>query len=531
MVRVISSIDVVGMPSQFRERNVVQKDWRKVQLRIALCYPNVYRVGMTSLAVHLLYAQFNADPLVACERVFYVPGEVPRSLESGQPLSKFDVIAFSLQFETDFVHVLEMLIRSGIPPLAADRHKPWVIAGGPCAVSNPFPMLPFIDVVQIGDIEPVYPQLLNALLKIQTGVDFSSQLDNHFLMPKRDRAIRAFTDDLDSAFHPTCQILPEPPYPSELEPTFGQALLVEISRGCDRRCSFCMTTYQCSPRRERSLNTLKHIIDDGTQCSGVEKVALLASGFVDHSELASLLATIVDNGHQLSVPSLRADLPDSQILPLIFQGGQRTLTFAPEAGSERLRTVIGKPITDDTFLQTFESALAAKFTQFKLYFMIGLPTESDADIQAIHDFCINLLTLTSKGHRIHVSVSPFIPKPHTPFQWLGLAPRKTLKKRLQLLEKLRRYGRIQLDLPNPRWSIIQAVLSRGSSELSSLILNVAQKEQITAGTWFQAAKNLGLNLETLATADYSPDVTFAWDRIDVGINRNILLQRFAKLEQ
>ncbi len=521
----------MDIPTQLRERNVVKKDWRKVQLRLALCYPNVYRVGMTSLAIHMLYAQFNANPAVACERVFYVPGEVPRSLESGQTLSKFDVIAFSLQFETDFAHVVEMLARSDIPPLASNREHPLVIAGGPCAMSNPYPILPFMDIVQVGDIEPVFPQLLDALLQTQSRVDLNTRLNRHFLMSGRDGAERAFMTNLDSAFHPTCQILPEAPYPSELEPTFGQSLLVEISRGCDQRCNFCMTTYQCSPRRERSLKTLKGIFEEGTHCSQVDKIALFASGFTDHSQLHSILSSIVNNGHQLSVPSLRADFPDSQVLSLIRQGGQRTLTFAPEAGTEELRALIGKQITDDMFLQTFESALDAGFSQFKLYFMIGLPTETDEDIHAIHNFCLTLLALTGKKHRIHVGVSPFIPKPHTPYQWLGLTPLKTLKKRLQLLERLRRYGRIQLDLPNPRWSVIQAALSRGSSELAPLILEVAKSESKTAGTWFQTGKQLDLNLETLATADYPSDVTFAWDRIDVGINRNILLRRFAKLEQ
>jgi radical SAM superfamily enzyme YgiQ (UPF0313 family) len=486
---------------------------------------------MTSLAIHLLYAQFNANPAVACERVFYVPGEVPRSLESGQPLSKFDVIAFSLQFETDYVHAIEMLVRSGIPPYAANRQRPRVLVGGPCALSNPFPILPFIDVVQVGDIEPVYTQLLEALLETQSSDDLNSRLDNHFLLSGRTSAVRSFVTDLDAAFHPTCQVLPEPPYPSVLEPTFGQSLLVEISRGCDRRCSFCMTGYQCSPRRERSVNTLKDLIEEGTRCSSVDKVALLASGFTDHSELFPLLALIVNQGHELSVPSLRADIPDSQILPLIYQGGQRTLTFAPEAGSERLRTVIGKSISDDTFLQTFESALNVGFSQFKLYFMVGLPTESDEDVAAIHDFCLRLLALTDKSHRLHVSVTPFIPKPHTPYQWLGLTPLPTLKKRLKILEGIRRYGRIQLDIPNPRWAVVQTALSRGSSELAPLLLEVAQKEQITAGTWLQTGKQLGLNLESLATADYSTDVTFSWDRIDVGINRNILLRRFANIDQ
>jgi radical SAM superfamily enzyme YgiQ (UPF0313 family) len=522
---------VIELPLQFRERNAVQKDWRKVRLRIALCYPNAYRVGMTSLAVHLLYAQFNANPEVACERVFYVPNEVPRSLESGQPLSKFDVIAFSLQFETDYVHAVEMLQRAGIPPLVQNRRHPWVIAGGPCVTSNPFPMLPFIDVMQIGDFEPVSSQLLTALLETRTRVDLNGQLDNHFLLAPRKHAVRAFLTDLNSAFHPTCQILPDPPYPPELEPTFGQSLLVETSRGCDQRCNFCMTTYQCSPRRERSLNTLKEIIAEGTRCSKVDKVVLFASSFLDHSEVVPLLSSIVDAGHELSVPSLRADFTNSQVLRLIFQGGQRTLTFAPEAGSERLRNVICKSIADDTFVQAFESALAVGFTQFKLYFMIGLPTESDEDIHAIHDFCIKLLNLADKRHRIHVSVAPFIPKPHTPYQWVGLTPIKTLKTRLQLLQKLRRYGRIILDLPNPRWSVVQAALSRGSSELAPLLLRVAQKKSSTAGTWFQTAKHLGFNLETLATADYPADVHFAWDRLEVGINRNILLRRFTKLEQ
>ncbi len=519
------------MSTQFRERNVIQKDWRKVQLRIALCYPNAYRVGMTSLATHMLYALFNSRPEVACERVFYVPGEVPRSLESGQPLSKFDIIAFSLQFETDYVHVVEMLIRSDIPPLAINRQQPRIIVGGPCATSNPFPLLPFIDVVQIGDIEPVFSQLLEALLVAKSRTELNEKLGNHFLVAERNHGSRAFVSDLDSAFHPTCQILPEAPYPSELEPTFGQSLLVEISRGCDRLCNFCMTTYHCVRRRERSVGILKEIINEGTRCSQVDKIALLASGFTDHSELLPLLTNIISDGHQLSVPSLRADLKDPDILPLIFQGGQRTLTFAPEAGSKRLRTLIGKSISDDTFLQTFQSAIEVGFSQFKLYFMIGLPTESDNDIQAIHDFCKRLLMLTDKKHRIHVSVAPFIPKPHTPYQWIGLTPLKTLKRRLNLLRNLRRYGRIQLDLPNPRWSVIQAVLSRGSSDLARLLLDVALKGKTTAGTWFQAAKQLGLNLETLATADYSPDATFAWNRIDVGVNRKLLLQRFAKLEQ
>lgn len=517
------------MPFKLRERNVVQKDWRKVRLRIALCYPNIYRVGMSSLAIHLLYDLFNSRDDVACERVFYVAGEVPRSIESGQSLSEFDVVAFSFQFETDYVNAIEMLLRTGINPWAKERKRPWVIAGGPCVTSNPFPISPFMDVFQIGDLEPVYQSFIEALIHSKSKTDLAAQLDHHFLLPGREEAVRAFVKDLNQAPHSTCQLIPEDPYPAVLEPTFGQSLLVEISRGCDRRCNFCLTSYQCSPRRERNLKTLMKIIEDGVRCSAVEKVVLFASGFIDHSQLGPLLESIVAKGLGLSVPSLRADLPDYSIFGTIHRGGQRTLTFAPEAGSERLRNSIAKSISDQILFATVSAALEHEFNLFKLYFMIGLPTETDEDILAISRVCDNLLDLSPRSHRLHVSVAPFIPKPHTPFQWFGLAPLDVLKNRLKLLQKIKRGGRVQLDLPNPRWSVIQAALSRGAADLAPLILSVAQETSVHAGTWFRAAKELGLNLEVLATSRLSPDEIYPWEKIDVGFKRNILLQRFARL--
>lgn len=519
------------MPAELRERNVIKKDWRKVQLRLALCYPNAYRVGMTSLAIHLLYQLFNARPDVACERVFYVPGEPARSLESGQELAKFDVIAFSLQFETDFVHALEMLYRSRIPLLAKDRQRPWVIAGGPCVLSNPFPMLPFVNVFQLGDIEPVLDQLVDALISAEDLSDLDSRLDAHFLLLGRPQVRRAMVNNLEEAFHPTCQILPVPPYAKELEPTLGQSLLVEISRGCDRRCDFCLTTYQCSPRRERSVTRLKTIIEEGLKCTEVNKVALFASGFVDHSALPVLLAAIVNQGHQLSVPSLRADMPDPNIIHLIHKGGQRTLTFAPEAGSERLRELIGKAIPDEVFRSTLQIALDAGFSQFKLYFMIGLPTETAEDVHAIETFCRSLLELPPQRHRLHLTIAPFVPKPHTPYQWIGLPSFASLKKRVELLQGLRRLARVQVDVPNIRWAYIQGAISRGTTEFAPVIAQVAQTPRATAGTWFRVAKEQGINLESVATADYPTAVQFPWDRIDVGVNRNILLRRFARLDE
>ena len=351
---------------------------------------------MTSLATHLLYYLFNSREDVACERVFYEANEVPYSLESRQPLSRFDVVAFSLQFEVDYSHAVEMLLRSNIPPLATERQRPWVIAGGPCAMENPFPMLPFVDVFLIGDLEPVCDSLIDALIQAKSKTELDSLLDEHFFLSGREEAKRAFTINLDAAPHSTCQVLPEPPYPSTMEPAFGRSLLVEVSRGCNRRCNFCLTSYQSGPCRERSLTTLENIIDEGIRCTGVEKVALIASGLADYSHLGSLLNSIVARGLQLSIPALRADLADFSILEIISQGGQRTLTLAPEAGSQRLRNVLAKGISDTDFHETMEAAIKAGFNQFKLYFLLGLPTETEEDITAISKFSKSLLNLLSR---------------------------------------------------------------------------------------------------------------------------------------
>jgi radical SAM superfamily enzyme YgiQ (UPF0313 family) len=521
---------VIVLPVTLRERNVVKKNWRKVKLRIALCYPNIYRAGITSLGVQLLYFLFNSLDDLVCERVFYVAGETPRSMESGQPLHRFDVLAFSFQFETDYVHAVEMLVRSGIPPFAKDRKRPFIIAGGPCAMENPFPMAPFMDAFLLGDLEPVFEQLVEALIQAKSGADLESLLDDQFYLTGRSKGRRSYMMDLDKASHPLCQVLPQPPYPSSLDPTFGQSLLVEISRGCDRRCNFCLTSYQCSPRRERSLNLVEMIVDEGTRCTAVDKVVLIASALVDYSQLPNLLETIVGKGLSLSVPSLRADVPDLSILDTIKRGGQRTLTFAPEAGSQRLRSLVGKSISEDTFQQTFRTAIDNDFNLFKLYFLIGLPTEVDDDITAIKQFCTALLSLPPRRHRIHVSIAPFIPKPHTPFQWLGLTPLAVLKHRINLIRKSLRVSRIKLDLPNPRWSVIQAALSKGTAELAPIILQVAQANKPSASTWFRVARNFNINLEEYASASLSTDIQLPWEIFDVGLNRNTLLRRYTGLE-
>ena len=489
----------------------------------------MYAAGTTSLATHLLYYLFNRREDVACERVFYEANEVPYSLESRQPLSRFDVVAFSLQFEVDYPHAVEMLIRSNIPPLAKDRHRPWVIAGGPCAMENPFPMLPFIDVFLIGDLEPVCNSLIDALIQAESPRELDSLLDEHFLLFERNKAERAFLTNLEEGPHSTCQVLPVPPYPRTMEPAFGQSLLVEVSRGCNRRCNFCLTSYQSGPCRERSLAALEEIIDEGTHCTNVEKIALIASGLADYSQLRNLLDFIVERGLKLSVPALRADLTDHSILEIIHRGGQRTLTLAPEAGSQRLRDILAKGIPETDFHRTMEASIKAGFNLFKLYFLIGLPTENEEDITAISKFTKDLLELSPKRHRIHVSAAPFIPKPHTPFQWFGLTPLSLLKKRLSKLKKELRVGRIKLDLPNPRWSVIQTVLSRGSAEIAPVILAVAKEGRQTAGKWFRAAKEMGINMEALATKQLSINDSLPWEVLDVGLERNILLRRFNKL--
>jgi radical SAM superfamily enzyme YgiQ (UPF0313 family) len=520
---------VIGLPVHLRERNVVKKDWRKVRLRIALCYPNVYRAGMTSLAIHLLYYLFNAREDVACERVFYVPRETPRSLESGQTLDRFDVVAFSLQYENDYARAIEMLIRAGVPPLKANRKRPWVIAGGPCAAENPFPMMPFVDVFHIGEVEPVSDELIDALIQAESSARLDALLDSHFFLAGRSRAERSLVTDLDHAPHPTCQVLLERPYPPALEPTFGHSLLVEVSRGCDRHCNFCLTGFQCSPRRERSLRTLQQIVDEGTRCTGVDKVALIAAALADYSHLGELFDSIISRGLQLSVPALRADL-DLSVLDTLLRGGQRTLTLAPEAGSERLRNLVAKPIANETFFETFKAAIAKGFNQFKLYFLVGLPTETDEDVEEIFRFCKTLIDLPPSRHRVHVSAGALIPKPHTPFQWYGLTPLKVLKTRIAALRRLGRLGRIVLDLAGPESSVVEAALSRGTADLAPMILAVAQGGQHTPSAWFRAARASGVDLAAYAERAPSPDEELPWETLNVGFKRNALWRRYTKLD-
>ena len=295
------------------ELNVIKKDWRKVDLRIALCYPNVYRAGMTGLTVRLLYALLNSREDVLCERFFLPDSKEPlRSLESNQSLEKFDVVAFTLQYEEDYLNVMRMLLLSGFSPKRADRKPgdPLVIAGGPCATANPEPLADYIDLFVIGEAEPVLDELIDCIKSFKDPlshvVEFAD-LKGVYVPEVSNLTRRVWVRNLDDAPHPLAQQVPLVDERSRHMTIFGQAFAVEVSRGCSRRCRFCLLRHIGHPKRERSIERAKEILSEGIRYTPVGKVSLIGASIFDYSGLEEICEHVVSRGLELAIPSIRPE--------------------------------------------------------------------------------------------------------------------------------------------------------------------------------------------------------------------------------
>ncbi|MHA1131815.1 MAG: radical SAM protein, partial [Candidatus Helarchaeota archaeon] len=449
------------------ELNVVRKDFKQVELKIALCYPNVYQAGIACYAIQLLYYLFNSFDNVQCERFYYTPKFPPISLESKQPLKSFDIVCFSLQYELDYMNLLEMINSAGIELYSERRKSPLVIAGGPCALENPLPISPFLDIFVLGDLEPIIDQLITALLvwkKDKKSLEPFQEIPGLYIpsIYEGESIQKLITPNLDDCFHPTSQLI------TDFSP-FNRNLMVEVTRGCPRGCRFCLIGYQAVPMRSRSLRTLKEIIIEGTKASQVDKITLIGPSLSDYAHLEELCSFLIEQDLKFSLPSLRIDALSESFLEILKRSDIRTLSLAPEAGSDRLRTAIGKPIAQDHLISTLISCVEAKIKHLKLYFIISLPTETTQDILAINDLLKNAIDKYITPQQIHLSINPFISKPHTPFQWEPPFLLQNLQKIVKILEKqlkkLKIYNSHFLD---PRWARIQSVLSRGSSELAPI---------------------------------------------------------------
>jgi radical SAM superfamily enzyme YgiQ (UPF0313 family) len=419
-----------------REEGTVSKDWGG-RLPIALIYSNTYRLGMSSLAVHTLYRLFNDRPDVVCERAFWgyqsppEDDEPPISLESQRPLTDFPLLTFSLSYEMDYFNTVQVLRRAGIPLLADDRDESWplILAGGPAVYANQAPMADILDAIVIGEAEDLLPQLMDALQEAcrasrPQALRILAQVPGVYVPAiGNDPVSRVWKRDLD-AQPATTQI-----YAPDTE--FGDRALIEIGRGCVRGCRFCMAGYVYRPMREVSLDAVLATARDALRYR--DKLGLVSAAVSDHRQIDQIAVELRALGARIAVSSMRVDPLSEPLLQALADSGTRTLTIAPEAGSARLRRCINKRQTDEQLLHAVDLAAHHGFQQTKMYFMVGHPTETDADIEDT----VNLV-LAARARfpgRLIINATPYVPKPHTPFQWAAMTPVKILEARIKYLKR------------------------------------------------------------------------------------------------
>ncbi len=527
-----------------RETGTIQKD-HGGKLTVALAYPNSYRVGMSSLALHILYRMFNSRPDVVCERVFWDPAlssaDDLLSLETGHPIHEFDVWAFTVSFEMDYFNVARMLRQAGVEPpgLTRDDHggRPFLLAGGPALSMNPEPLAPFFDAILIGEAEEALPRLVDHLAR-GIGEDRSVREEHGsdarrplLEVLARERGIyvpalkapggggepveRLWVADA-TALEPVSQI-----YTPDAE--FANRHLIEIARGCGRGCRFCLAGYVYRPPREQPLDRIMHWVREGLDrkipvfahggATGEQapSLGLVSAAVSDHSQIDELAAELQSLGARFGVSSMRTDPISEPLVRALAASGNQTFTIAPEAGSERLRRVINKTQSEDDLLRAVELAQSYGFPQVKLYFMIGHPTETDGDIEAIVDLALKARRIFRRN--VAINATPFVPKAHTPFQWIAMTPAKVLAARQRALKRGLSKHSVTVDADSPEWAEVQAVLARGDRRLAAVIWDV---EALTLRTFHETLGRHGLDAAEFL-GEQSTTAALPWDIIDGGV--------------
>jgi radical SAM superfamily enzyme YgiQ (UPF0313 family) len=529
------------------------------RLRVALIFPNTYFVGMSNLGFQTLYRLFNDQPDIVCERAFLPPKQELASLkesgarivtiESQTPVSDFDVIAFSVSFEWDYTNVLTMLRLAGLPVRAADRDytHPLIVVGGAVTFVNPEPLAPFADVIAAGEGEVLVPALLDAF-----GTSSRSEQLRR-LAQARGYYIPSFYDVEYHADGTIARFVPregtgappivkkaalkttdaiDPPSTTIFTPDteFGSRFLIEVVRGCANLCRFCWAGYNYLPVRAFPTQRILDLAQAARAHS--TRAGLVSIALCDHPDIEHILRSLKDMGYSISPASLRLDDLTPTIVSLLHDSGERTLTIAPETGSDRLRRVINKTITNEEILDRAELIFSSGIESLKLYYMIGLPTEEDADLVAIRDLTLQLHAIMLKHARprgrigrIVASVNPLVPKPGTAYQWLPMTRADEIERRMQRMRSLvAGIDNVYFNIKSERHSYYQALLSLGDRRIAPAI----ELAEANGGQWRKAVADSGVDGDFYIYRDRSNDAVLPWNIIDGGMKDNFFRAEFDK---
>ncbi|OGQ98956.1 MAG: radical SAM protein [Deltaproteobacteria bacterium RIFOXYD12_FULL_57_12] len=536
-----------------------KKKW-KDRLPVGLIYPNTYRVGMSNLGFQLVYALLNRHPSIVAERIFLPDTEnSPLSVESGRPLGDFPILLCSVSFEHDYLLLLKLLAMAGIPPLASERAagtgpaspgRPLIMAGGVATFINPEPLAPFIDLFIIGEAEPTLPPILDYLVDHLFGLDRKNllwEIASRFpatyapgfyeIAYNADGTLAAMTAPAGLPTRIKKVILPTAEqaagHSQILTPhaEFADLYMTELGRGCSRGCRFCAAGFVYRPPRLWTVDAILKALAE--RPDKARRIGLLGMEMAKPGDLGPIANYLLDNGCSLSFSSLRADVISPELLEVLKKSGLKSAAIAPDGASERLRRVINKGITEDDILNAAASLVQAGIMHLKLYYMIGLPTETEQDL----DEMLNLILMVKKKILAHgrakgrlghmtISLNSFIPKPWTPFQYHPFAAVASLREKIRHLQKqLAGEANIALTTERPEKTYFQAVLARGDRRLGSALLDIGTA---TAPTWQKALLRHGLQADFYAGRQRDQFELMPWEIIDHGIDRGYLWHEYEK---